>query len=239
MQQCLTMNTKAVIIVAVILFAPIGLAGADTKPRKDAPSVPWQKSATITKIARNNPDRKLIASEVQAVVSSYQKPAYAPPNMAEPMQLKTPALKRLFPKHRFYLIGWDMVAADPKSAVPIAFGLYFTLVVPPQGEAIKLFGYGNYEDFGSLLHLNGVKLKSTEDADLIWTAFNDIHQKKWFDQRKHRQISPTEWALSEQQIDNYKYWYHITLDADQVVTAAKLMSEDTKKPAVSKFGFGR
>lgn len=233
------MNTRTGIIVAAILLAHIGFAGAEPKQRKVAPSVPWQKSATVTMIARNNLDRKLIASEVQAVIASYHKPAYAPPNMAEPMQLKTPALTRLFPGHRFYLIGWDMVPADPKSAVPVAFGLYFTLVVPPQGEAIKLFGYGNYEDFGSLLHRNNVKLKSVEDADLIWTAFNDIHQKKWFDQRKHRQVSPTEWALSEQQIDNYKYWYRITLDAEQGVTAAKLMSEDTKKPTASKFGLGR
>jgi hypothetical protein len=195
----------------------------------------WRNSPNVKKLAAGNPDRAIIEAEIKILVSHYSRPTFEPPRVAEPMQVETPALARLFPEHRFYLIGWKIVRANTpegrRAAVPL-LGLHYGLVVSPNGEPIRM--HNDYGDFGSLMKNAKVKLKSVDDAKLIWTAFHDANQKQMFEQASPRQVSPTEWDLGERQSDSRKYWCRITLDAKQTVVSAKLMWEDVKKTEPQK-----
>ncbi len=220
------MNKNAILVLVSFLVAPAMLARADEKRVLISLPAPLMG---LNPVALDNPDRKIIEAEIQDVISNYKQPAYDPPDVEEPLQLETSALERLFPKHRFYVIYWEIKAAKtPEGRMVSVTGLYFTLVIPPEGKPLKLYGYGNYEDFGRLLHINGVRLKSMGDAQLIWTAFKDVHRnQRW--QGVNRSASPTEWILGENQIDNFNYWHRVTLDDNKVVTSTKFMAEEVKK----------
>jgi hypothetical protein len=98
-------------------------------------------------------------------------------------------------------------------------------------EITKLSGTGNFEGYGQFLSKNNVRIKSLDDARLVWLAFCDIHQKLWHS-RDFKQVSATEWDLGLYQTDvlfrkeEFYFWYRINLDENQKVTSAKLMAKD-------------
>lgn len=206
-----------------------------------APFVPWQLDDWNTKrLLPGNPDKPLIDAEVAELIGRYEKSDYARANVTEPVQLQTGVLHHLFPRHRFYLIGWGEKAVEGKKAVGLAMGLYYAFIVGPNNQITRLSGFGNFEEYGQFLSKNGIRLRSAEDARELWLAFCDIHQHEWHS-RDLKRISAAEWHLGLYETDEpmwerqHHYWYRVILDADQKVISAKMMFEDIKKlPQVRK-----
>jgi hypothetical protein len=196
-------------------------------------SLPWSKDGwNIQRLGLDNPDKQLIYAEVATLVAGYKKSGFATASVAEPVQLKTSVLRRFFPNHRFYLIGWDEHPVRGKRVMGLGFGLFYTFIIGPGNEITRLSGTGNFEDFGKFLSQNSISITSSEDARLVWLAFCDIHQKLWHS-RDLKQLSATEWYLGLHQndwlppSDQYYFLYRITLDDKQRVTSAILRTQKT------------
>lgn len=197
-------------------------------------SLPWSNDSWNTKrLSPDNPDKQLVYAEAASLIASYKKSGFATASVAEPVQLQTGVLRRLFPNHRFYLIGWNEHPVKGKRVMGLGFGIYYNFIVGTGNEITKLSGTGNFEDYGQFLSKNNVKIKNSEDARLVWLAFCDIHQRLWHS-RDLKQVSATEWYLGLYQTDEpfrkeeFYFWYRIILDDNQKVTSARLMVEDVK-----------
>lgn len=216
--------------------------------------VPWRHSKDVKVIPPDNPDRSIIDAAVKDIARAYPKPRFQPPRMAEPVQLETPALTRLFPEHRFYLLGWDEVPVDRGARLGRGYlGLYFTLAVPPamsdvaRSRPVRLDGYGYGEGRPSWTPF------PPEVMPLGWKGFGNFRQFGNLLQRngiklesledatliwrafcdvhvkkwigQHRQLWPTEWVLGETVSNGFRCGYYVTLDAEQRVTAANWVAE--------------
>lgn len=180
----------------------------------------------------DNPDKGLVDDEVKSLIARYKKSGFATADVAAPVQLKTDVLSRLFPNHRFYLIGWDEHPIKGKNVSSLGFGLYYNFVVGPDNETTKLRGSGDFAEFGQFLSKNNIKIKNSEDARAVWLAFCVINQKHWHS-REFKQISPTEWHLGLHDYpmarEHHYFWFQVHLDDNQTVTSAKLMLRSVVK----------
>jgi hypothetical protein len=91
----------------------------------------------------------------------------------------------------------------------------------------EFFGYGNYEEFGTLLSQQGVTIRSSEEASLVWSAFCDLHQKHWKDQEIQK-IDDRTWHLGAKTIDRFHYYYRVDLDQEHKVIRGKLFADEIK-----------
>lgn len=199
------------------------------------PIFPWFNDSWNTKrLSPDNPDKHLVDADVASLTAGYIKSGFAKAVVAEPVQLQTGVLGRLFPNHRFYLIGWDEQPVKGKKVIGLGLGLYYNFIIGTSNEITKLSGSGNFDEYGQFLSKNNIKIKSSEDARSVWLAFCDIHQQPWHS-RDLKQVSTTEWHLGLYQTDvpfrkeQFYFWYQIILGSDQKVTSAKLMSEAVLK----------
>lgn len=107
------------------------------------------------------------------------------------------AIRSLFPGWAFYALRYSNYIKEGYDGkhVSLAFGLGHTFAVSPYSrEGMRLYHYGNYEEYGHLLRETKVAISNARDAKLVWDAFCEIHRKAWKDFTVEK-VSETEWKL--------------------------------------------
>jgi hypothetical protein len=107
------------------------------------------------------------------------------------------AIQTLFPGWSFYAFTYSNRLREgfPDDAASVAAGLGHTLAVGPDGTTIlRLYHWGNYEDYGHLLAATGAKIRGPEDAQWTWDAFCELH-RKFSKTQKMGRVSDSEWRL--------------------------------------------
>ena len=164
------------------------------------------------------------------VIERYRKSGHTQPQFGPWLEIPSESLRRLFPDLRFITIHWNEVAA-PGTTEKFASraGDLFVVLADKSAKqtTLEFFGYGNYEEFGSLLSQHGIAINSPDDATLVWNAFCDLHQKHWKDQGIEK-IDDRTWHLGVITIDRFHYYYQVDLDSDNKITHGKLHADEIK-----------
>ena len=164
------------------------------------------------------------------VVERYRKGGHTQPHFGPWLEIPSESLRRLFPDLRFITIHWNEVAipGTTEKFASRAYGLFVILAVDSSKQTTQeFFGYGNYEEFGSLLSRHDITINSPDDATLVWNSFCDLHQKHWKDQGIER-IDDRTWHLGVITIDRFHYYYRVDLDSDHKVVHGKLHADEIK-----------
>lgn len=192
---------------------------------------PW--SAELVKVDPADPVMATLGKWQHAASESYRKGGHTLAQFGPWMEIPSPSLRQLFPELRFITIYWDEAPAPGNDAsrdialrASRAFGLFIILAVDQgKGTTQEFSGYGNYEEFGTLLAEQRIQIDSPAQATLVWNAFCDLHQKHWKNQTQHERIDEHTWHLSVNTIDRFKYYYQVELDAKHTVVRAKLIAD--------------
>ena len=146
-------------------------------------------------------------------------------------ELPFDSLTTLLSKHRFFTIsGSEKTAPGKEEVIGLAMNLSRTVVCDPEGKIIKtLSHWGNYEEFGELLHASNVSIRSHDDAKLVWNAFCDSHQRHWHKHQATR-IDEKTWHLGDHTIDKFHYYYEVLIDRNSRVLSAKLRADEIPAP---------
>jgi len=168
----------------------------------------------------------------QKIVDHYEGSGRLRAEFGSWAEMSFPSLKKTFPRWRFFANTWSEYPAPGKESEPVgrALGIETVLVCDADGKLLKeVPTTGNYEPFGSLLASRRISIRTADEAGLVWEAFCDLHQKHW-QVEPAVQISESIWHLGNKTIDGTHYYYEVQLDGSQIVTSAKLRSDDLKQP---------
>lgn len=95
------------------------------------------------------------------------------------------------------------------------------------GATHELPGYGNHEEFGTLLSDLRVKIQSAEDAALVWSAYRDVLQEPGQDPGVE-QVNARLWHFGASVSGRFRYYYRVDLNEDHEVTHGKLIADPIK-----------
>ena len=121
-------------------------------------------------------DYSSVAAEVAKLRDSYLASNFSKaPRSAGDGALLGPAIRKVFPGHRFYVVNWDECPRD-KANPPagLAVGLYVTLAIDAEGQVTRLVPYGNQGAFGQFLNCAGVVIRSEQEARGVWEAYCEV-----------------------------------------------------------------
>lgn len=179
------------------------------------------KNSALLPVSKNNPDHKYVEAEFDRIRTGYAARNVIRAKLREPFQIEVDAARRLFPQYRFYLVWWDEEAVDKHNPpLGMAFGLYYTLALGPDGELRHFQGSGNFEEFGKFLADTKVVLKTSEDAKLVWNAFCEIHRRDWASHPSEH-ISEKEWRLGKEVAHGFDRFYRVSTTTNGFCTSAR------------------
>ena len=182
-----------------------------------------------TAIEKNNPHGEILNRNANKLIKSFEDNEKVGIEISTWHEIRGWYISKLFPDCRLYMLSYKMFPLDPgNKPVGLAGGLYYTLFIDKHGESYKFYGSGNYEDFGSFLAKQGIKIQSSRDANMIWGAFCEIHQKQWYSQGV-RKITDTLWHIGVKQGSDREYYYEIRSDSDMSIKSGRLCSKKIKK----------
>lgn len=172
-------------------------------------------------IGENNPDKKIVEADMSELRVKVN-PAETVVTFLGPWQLEGEAMKKVYPGWRFYLIAWTEADADPKNhMLGRAMSPNYTLAIDPGGKITKL--YYSYPN-GELLVEPRIRIRSQEDAELIWKAQCEIF-RRGDETSKCEKVSATEWKLGVHSFASdgktLTVFVTVTVDADGFCTSAK------------------
>jgi hypothetical protein len=188
----------------------------------------WDK---LTPVAADDIAMPALRDWQQKIVENHNKQGVIRPEFLAWSELPFPSLKKLFPGLRFFTTSWSERAAPgkEKEAISLALGLEVTLACSPEGKFLnQFFQGGDYVPFGEFLAARKISIRSPEDAQLVWEAFCDLHQRHLKD-HPTRKVSETAWHLGGHTIDKVHYYYEVLLDDDRVVKSASLRAHPVDK----------
>ncbi len=187
--------------------------------------VAMQKDAPYLPVAADNPDKKVVDAELDALRSGYDKSERVGATVYDARQVDAPTAKIVFPGYRFFLVAWDEFNKDPAHPViGLGLGIHYFLALDPNGGKKKIFqGQG-----GDLLMDAHVVIRSQKDAELAWKALCEVESRAV--EGKCAQVSPTEWKLGVSVWEDHRgeplyrttSWVNVKTDADGVCISRSL-----------------
>lgn len=196
--------------------------------RLDEANAAWRSARDSEKT--DNPDLELIREWLNK-----RKPSKLPSELktitiSDPMEMISPSLQRLFPTWRIYRISWYEEYTKKglrymKKKGFIDSSSHFELIafaVNRQTRCmIPCYEYGNYESFGELLAQNKITIASQGQAEAVWDAFCEMHNKQWRSQ-PHIKSGSSQWRLGVTCDKDTQYYYEVNLDGSGIVVHAIL-----------------
>jgi hypothetical protein len=225
------MKKMQTIQLPLLVFAIVAVVSCQST-RTPSPVLASQEPyrSRTRRVTMDDPAQDILQDWKKETKARYNKQGLIRPDFGPWSEIESKPLQKLFPSHRFFTISWNEMPIDPDKGDTVgrAFGLYVTLAVDQNsGKKSEHFGFGNYEKFGTLLKHNSISIRTQEDARLVWDAFCDLHKKHWKNQGIKRIDSAT-WHLGVITIDDFHYYYRVTLDAQGVVQDAKLHADKVR-----------
>jgi len=174
-------------VVTVILILTTGAARA----QMDVPN-----DTTVTAVSETDVHWKIVQKEIEQITKG--APDSPIGNKLEMVgRIEGWAIRELFPGWEFYAVSYSNYKKEgfDDRPVSLAAGLGLTLAVGPDSRLnIRMSHYGNHEEYGHLLIETKAAIRNTDDANLVWHAFCEIHRKAWKG-RTVEKVSETEWKL--------------------------------------------
>lgn len=171
----------------MILLLAAGVAGAQIDVPSDAP---------MASIDTSDAHWKIIQTEIEHITSG--APGSPIGNRLERVgRIEGKAIRTLFPGWKFYALTYSNYVKEgfEDRYLNLAAHLGHTIAVVPNSRDKKnLLHFGNYEEYGNLLIETKAAISNTDDAELVWDAFCEIHRKAWKG-NKVEKISETEWKI--------------------------------------------
>jgi hypothetical protein len=199
-----------------MLMLAVGAASAQI----DVPS-----DTTLAPIEKSDAHWKIIQMEIEQITKGATESPIG--NRLERVgRIEGKAIRTLFPGWKFYSLTYSNYAkkgVDARS-LSLAAHLGHTIAVALNSrEKKKLFHFGNHEEYGSLLIETKAAISNTDDAELVWDAFCEIHRKGWKG-RNVEKISETEWKIG---ITSYDQTISIVDDISTIVNITHFMQVTT------------
>lgn len=187
-------------------------------------------TGTHTLVAADDQATPVLQNWQREIAKPYETSSILTIGFSPWVELSYPSLKQLFPRSRFFKMSWMEFALPGREKEVLGLGGgEKTLVYEPAGRIVQELDHdGNYTQFGDFLAATRTPINSTEDAQLVWTAFCDLHGKQWKEQPAIR-ISEAIWHLGDTTIDRVHYYYELVLDGNHIVTSARLRADEIKK----------
>jgi hypothetical protein len=174
-------------VVTVILILTTGAVRA----QMDVPN-----DTTVTAVSETDVHWKIVQKEIEQITKG--APDSPIGNKLEMVgRIEGWAIRELFPGWEFYAVSYSNYKKEgfDDRPVSLAAGLGLTLAVGPDSRLnIRMSHYGNHEEYGHLLIETKAAIRNTDDANLVWHAFCEIHRKAWKG-RTVEKVSETEWKL--------------------------------------------
>ena len=201
----------------------------------------------LVRLDYRNPHYKMIAASVAEVRKGYADNPLFGAWVRSPRELRSNALKKLCPDHKFYMFSWFEFLEDPTSQpAGVAFSFFPTrlYVVDEEGTARILSGFGGDGNvtFVELLSERGIKVKGFRDARRVWHAYATMNpmNRRFHKDSKSKRASPTEWrfAIDEAFSGNGRllctYYFQILLNDDLTVKSVDWVREEAQDPETSE-----
>ena len=180
-------NMRIFAYVAVILI----LTASAARAQMDVPN-----DTTVSPVSEADVHWKIVQREIEQITEG--APDSPVGNQLEMVgRIEGRAIRELFPGWEFYAVSYSNYKKEgfDDRPVSLAAGLGLTLAVGPDSRLnIRMSHYGNHEEYGHLLIETKAAIRNTDDANLVWHAFCEIHRKAWKG-RTVEKVSETEWKL--------------------------------------------
>ncbi len=144
-------------------------------------------------------------SSLRRVMSSFERDEfwwYVEPAPQAYREISTPRLIRLFPNHRFFRVPWfhrqrfRLISAGHSTTN--VQRKYLAAIDGLSGDTLMIRDEGNFEEVGTLLAQQQVKINSASDADEVWRVVCDLlwPQQADRDATTHSRSSKGHWLLN-------------------------------------------
>ena len=120
-------------------------------------------------------------SSLRRVMNSFERDDfwwYVEPVPQTYREVSTPRLKRLFPDHQFFHVKWYLRQRfrllSPSYSTTNVPRRYLAAINGISGDTLMIRDEGSFEEVGTLLAQQQVKINSVSDADEVWRAVCDL-----------------------------------------------------------------
>ncbi len=210
------------VLLALVGFA-LCLTGAsdDTPPSAKVEPAPrgdlWSTPADSPLVRVGMADREydLVMAEYARIHDRYVRGGIVLPQPVGPAwRVQGPAITKLFPEHRFFLLVWNEKAKEPpRPGTPRPSGLLLLaraiVILDGRDRVQTVRNFWSVDSLAGFLSNANVKLRNQQDAQLLWDALCEIYRND----RVGRQIriSNQAWRLGVEPIRDGWCYYEVRL----------------------------